>query len=464
MFLPSQRIRDDDDQAFHNRIGLYDDLPTPPSLACDDHEATLRDVRSVTLCPFVHLPQVHFGEATIQHSLQEVRRQLELPVPPRRPVAPRTHHPPFPPSSKASPLAAHRANDLVLQRRRASAGRSKHRLGRSQLLPTSRLSEQVLEVEVNFDREDVRETCRGSLPRLEAYLRTDGLALRRDINASFTLDHPSALSNARQMPRRSRQGRGWTLADEPSGFRRAGPAERHARLHARRGPYSGTRVCVQRRRPVRAGPVWKEGLSATEDSSHATPSTPRARRARPGRRGRRIGRRARARPGREAPGRCSRRCRAARRPPPCSGSPGSVTTWAGGRRSLTRNPPRASTSGSGPSSTTRPASRTTTRPARPMVDGRCATGTVALAAGEAHAALARGHLLHGGRRAEQPVARRPRGGAPAAPGARLTTRRAAAAAPRRPPPARRRALGRAPVAAGRRGPRGRCSRRASGRG
>src|SRR5947199_8553397 len=53
-----------------------------------DHPPAFLDVRSEARCVFEHLSEVQLRELPIDHALEDVRRELELPNPPGRPPHP----------------------------------------------------------------------------------------------------------------------------------------------------------------------------------------------------------------------------------------------------------------------------------------------------------------------------------------------------------------------------------------
>jgi len=66
-------------------VRFDDDFPLPPSASGRNDPSPLNDIRPVLIGDFHHLTEFDFGEAAVHHALEEMRAELEVPIPPLRP-------------------------------------------------------------------------------------------------------------------------------------------------------------------------------------------------------------------------------------------------------------------------------------------------------------------------------------------------------------------------------------------
>ena len=67
---------------------FYDDLPGPAAVSGSDDPPAFLYVGPEARCVLEHLSEVELCELSIDHALEDMRRELELPIPPGRPPHP----------------------------------------------------------------------------------------------------------------------------------------------------------------------------------------------------------------------------------------------------------------------------------------------------------------------------------------------------------------------------------------
>src|SRR5262249_54451863 len=76
----------DDHQHVFGLIWFHDDVPGPAAVSRSDDSPALLHVAAETRCVLEHLSEVDL--LSIDHALEDMRRELELPIPPWRPPHP----------------------------------------------------------------------------------------------------------------------------------------------------------------------------------------------------------------------------------------------------------------------------------------------------------------------------------------------------------------------------------------
>jgi len=75
-------------------VGFDDHLPMPPPGPRGDDPTPRDDVAPEGDGPLKHIPQFDLRKPTIHHALEEVGTQLQVPIPPERPLGPGQNSPP----------------------------------------------------------------------------------------------------------------------------------------------------------------------------------------------------------------------------------------------------------------------------------------------------------------------------------------------------------------------------------
>ena len=68
-------------------VGLRNNFPVASCVTRSDGKATVDDVGVEGCRAFKHEPQCDLVEISVDHALQQVWDELELPLPPRRPIS-----------------------------------------------------------------------------------------------------------------------------------------------------------------------------------------------------------------------------------------------------------------------------------------------------------------------------------------------------------------------------------------